>query len=46
MPSNEARVILALAALQNNKNLSIQTAAKIYNVPATTIRDRRNGRTA
>ena len=45
MPStlNETRVILALEALQNNENLSIRAAAKIYNVPATTIRRRRNG---
>ena len=48
MPStlNEARVILALQALQSNKNLSIRAAAKIYNVPATTIRRRRNSHTA
>lgn len=42
----ESRVILALQALQRDKNLSIRAAAKIYNIPATTIRDRRNGRTA
>ena len=48
MPStlNEARVILALQALQSNENLSIRAAAKIYNVPATTIRRRRDGYTA
>jgi len=43
---NESRVILALQAIQNDKNLSIRAAAKIYNIPATTIRHRRDGRTA
>ena len=43
---NESRVILALQALQRDKNLSIRSAAKIYNIPATTIRHRRDGRTA
>src|SRR5690349_7257295 len=42
----ESRVILALQAIEDNENLSIRAAAKIYNVPATTIRYRRNGRTA
>ena len=44
-PSDEARVILALEAIKNDKNLSIRAAAKIYNVPATTIRRRRDGHT-
>lgn len=44
--SNESRVILALEAIKNDKNLSVRAAAKIYDVPATTIRDRRDGRTA
>jgi len=43
---NESRVVLALQAIQNDKNLSIRAAAKIYNIPATTIRHRRDGRTA
>jgi hypothetical protein len=42
----ESRVILALQAIQDDENLSIRAAAKIYNVPATTIRRRRDGRTA
>jgi helix-turn-helix, Psq domain len=42
----ESRVILALQAIQDNKNLSIQAAAKIYNMPATTIHRRRDGHTA
>jgi len=44
--SNEARVILALKAVQDDKHLSIRAAAKIYNVAATTIRRRLAGRTA
>ena len=43
---NESRVVLALEAIKNDKNLSIQAAAKIYNIPAITIRNRRDGRTA
>ena len=35
--SAEARVILALEAIQKDNKLSIRAAAKIYNVPATTI---------
>ena len=48
MPSTlyEARVILALEAIQNDKDLSIRAAAKIYDVPATTIRRRLAGRPA
>jgi hypothetical protein len=42
----ESRVILALEALKHDKNLSIRAAAKVYNVPATTIRHRCDGRTA
>jgi len=45
-PPDESRVILALQALKKDENLSIRAAAKIYNVPATTIRHRRDGRTA
>ena len=41
----DARVILALEAIRNSINISIRAAAKIYNVPATTIRRRRDGRT-
>jgi hypothetical protein len=44
--SNEARVILALRAIENDPDLSIRAAAKIYNVPATTIRHRRAGKPA
>jgi len=43
-PSKEARVILALEALQNDKKLKLEAVAKLYNVPASTLRDRRAGR--
>ena len=42
-PSKEARVLLALAAIQNNKKLSVLAAAKLYDVPETTLRRRRAG---
>jgi hypothetical protein len=44
--SDEAKVILALEALQNTEKLSIRAAAKIYNVSERTIRRRRDGRHA
>jgi hypothetical protein len=44
LPSNEARIVLALKALQKDHTLSLRAAAKVYNVsPATLIR-RRDGR--
>jgi len=48
MPSSsyEARIILALGAIQNNKNLSIRAAAKLYDVPRTTLQDRLAGKPA
>ena len=42
--SNEARVILALKALENDEKLSLRAAAKIYNVYHTTLLQRRAGR--
>ena len=42
----EARMILALEALQKDEELSLRAAAKLYNVPASTLRDRRAGRPA
>jgi hypothetical protein len=44
--SAKSRLILALEAIQKDNNLSIRRAAKIYNVAATTIRDRRAGKPA
>ena len=45
-PSKEARLILALEALENNKNLSLREAAKIYDVSRTTLTQRRAGKPA
>lgn len=42
----EARVNLAIEAIQNDKHLSIRAAAKIYNVSYTTLHDRRAGKPA
>ena len=42
----EARVILAVEAIQNNPKLSIRAAAKIYNVADRTIRRRLAGQSA
>ncbi|KAJ0126137.1 MFS transporter prlL, partial [Fusarium oxysporum f. sp. albedinis] len=40
-PSNEARILLALQALQNNPKLRLRRAATIYKVGYSTLRDRR-----
>ena len=45
-PSKEARVILALEALRNDKNSKLEAVARLYNVPASTLRRRRAGRPA
>lgn len=42
----ESRVNLALEAIQNDQNLSIRAAAKIYGVSDRTIRRRRDGSAA
>ena len=44
--SNEAQVILALKALQNDEHLSLRDAAKIYNISRSTLTRRRDGKTA
>jgi hypothetical protein len=41
--SNEARILLALQALQNDPKLSIRRTASIYQVGYSTLRDRQNG---
>jgi hypothetical protein len=41
--SKEERVILALKAIQNDKKLSLRAAAKLYDVPVSTISRRRAG---
>jgi hypothetical protein len=43
--SQEARIILAIEAIRSSKKLSRRSAAKIYKVPETTLRDRMAGRT-
>ena len=43
--SKERRVILATEAIQNNRNLSRRQAARIYEVPEATLRNKMNGRT-
>ena len=42
----EARINLALKAIQKDENLSLRAAAKIYNVAINTIRNRRAGKPA
>ena len=41
--SKEARVILALEAIENNPKLGIRAVAKLYDVPALTLCYRRGG---
>jgi helix-turn-helix, Psq domain len=41
--AKEARVNLAIQAIQLSRKLSCRAAAKLYNVPETTLRDRMNG---
>ena len=42
--SKERRIILALEAIKNNKNLSSSMAAQIYEIPQSTLYYRMNGR--
>lgn len=42
----KARVVLALEAIKNDGKLSLRAAAKLYNVPPTTLRRRRDGHAA
>ncbi|KAG6997197.1 hypothetical protein FocnCong_v015293 [Fusarium oxysporum f. sp. conglutinans] len=42
-PSNEARILLALQALQNNPKLSLRRAATIYEIGFGTLRNRKMG---
>ncbi len=43
-PSKEARLILALEALQNDEELKLEAVAKHYNVASSTLRNRRASR--
>jgi hypothetical protein len=40
---NEASIVLALQALHRDPKLSVRRAAHIYNIPRTSLRDRKNG---
>jgi hypothetical protein len=42
--SKEARVLLALDAIQNDEKLSLRAAARLYNVLYNTLRDRHAGK--
>jgi hypothetical protein len=44
--TQEARIILAIEAIRTSKKLSRRNAAKIYNIPYTTLSDRMTGRTS
>jgi hypothetical protein len=44
--TQEARIILAIEAIRTSKNLSRRNAAKLYNVPHSTLCDRMNGHTS
>ncbi|KFY28655.1 hypothetical protein V491_00357, partial [Pseudogymnoascus sp. VKM F-3775] len=41
--TQEARIILAIEAIQSSKKITLRTAAKLYNVPRSTLSDRMNG---
>jgi hypothetical protein len=42
--SKEARLVMAIKALESDKKLSVRKAAQIYDVPEATLRYRINGR--
>jgi hypothetical protein len=46
VPNKEAQVILAIEAIRPSRKLSIRDAAKLYNVPFSTLRDRITGTTS
>jgi len=43
LPQTEGRLLLATAAVQNDKNLRIYRAARLYSTPQSTLRDRLAG---
>lgn len=45
-PSNEARLLLAIRAIEQDPNLTERAAARLYNVDRRTLNRRRNGTTA
>jgi hypothetical protein len=42
--SQEARIILAMEAVRTSKKMNVTRAAKLYNVPRSTLRDRLRGK--
>jgi hypothetical protein len=45
-PSQEARITMAIEAIHSSKKISRRAAAKIYNVPESTLRTRMDGAAA
>jgi hypothetical protein len=45
LTEQEGRILLAIQAIKNQEISSVRKAARIYNVPETTLRDRRHGTT-
>jgi helix-turn-helix, Psq domain len=43
--TNEARIILAIEAIRSSRKISIRAAAKLYNIPHSTLAYRMTGRT-
>jgi hypothetical protein len=41
--TKEAKINLAIEAIQTSKKLNRQKAAKLYNIPFSTLNDRMNG---
>ena len=41
--NQEGRLLLAIQALKNDEKLSVRRAARIFEVPETTLRERRSG---
>lgn len=42
--NKETRIILAIQTIQSSKKLNRRSAAKLYNIPESTLRDRMAGR--
>ena len=44
--TQEARIIMAMEAIRTSKKMNRRAAAKLYNVPESTLRDRLAGRSS
>ena len=42
--NQEAKILLAIQALEQNNKHSVRSIAKAYSIPRTTLRDRKSGR--